>query len=50
MSESNLDVNRLVEINAKMMLKFVSSMSAVGVEILLVVGTSARRQGKCIKF
>ena len=34
MPESNLDVNRLVEINAKMMSKFVSSTSTVGVEIL----------------
>ena len=38
MSKSNLDVNRLAEINAKMMLKFVSSSSAVGVKILLAVG------------
>ena len=33
-----------------MMLKFASSMNAVGVEILLAVGNSAHRQGKCIEF
>ena len=40
----------LAEINAIMMLKFVSSTSAVGIKILLAVGDSARRQGKCIAF
>ena len=49
-SDSNLDVNKLAEFNAKMMLEFVGSTSSVGVEILLAVGDSARRQGKCIKF
>ena len=48
--QSNLDDNRLTEINAKMMLKLVSSTGAVGVKILLDVGDSARRQGKYIKF
>ena len=38
--ESNLDVNRLAEINAKMMLKFFSSMNAVGLKILLAIGIS----------
>ena len=33
-----------------MMLKSVSSKSVVGVEILLAVGDSARRQSKCIEF
>ena len=50
MSESDLDVNRLAEIKTEMMFKYDSSMSAVGVKILLAVGDSARRQGKCIKF
>ena len=49
-SKSNLDVNRLAEINAKMMLKFVTSTSAVVVKILLVVGDSARCQGSCVEF
>ena len=31
------------------MLKFVGSTSAVGVKILLTVGDSACRQGKCIE-
>ena len=41
--------NRL-EINAKIMLKFVSSSSAIGVKILLAISDSARCQGKCIEF
>ena len=48
--ESILDVNRLAEINAKMMIKFVSSTSAVSVEILLAVSDKARRHSKCIAF
>ena len=48
--ESNLDVNRLTEINTKMMLKFVSGTSVVGAKNLLAVGDSARRLGKCIEF
>ena len=45
-----MKVNRLAEINAEMMLKFVGSTSAVVVEVLLAVCDSGRRQGKCIKF
>ena len=37
----NVDVNKLAEINFKMMLKFVCSMSAVDQESLLAVGDSA---------
>ena len=50
--QKQLNVCRLAEINAKMMLKFVSNTSAVGVKILLAVGDCARRKGrpKCIKF
>ena len=48
--ESNLDVNRLAEIDAKMTLKFVSSTRAFSVKTLLAVGESARCQGKCIEF
>ena len=43
------DVNRLAEINAKMVLKFVSSTSAVDVQILLAIGECARRRSKCIE-
>ena len=42
-------MNRLAEINAKMMLKFVSNTSAVGVKILLAVGSGAHCQGSCNK-
>ena len=44
-----MKVRKQFKINAKMMLKFVSSTSVVGVKILLTVGDSARRQGNCIK-
>ena len=50
MSKRNLDAKRRAEINTEIVLKNVSSTGAVGVEILLAVGQSARRQGKCIKL
>ena len=43
-----LDADRAVEINAKMMLDFVSSTGGIGVKILLTFGNSARCQGKCV--
>ena len=50
-SKSNLDVKRLAEINAKMMLEICySSTSAVGVKILLAVDDSVRRQDKRVEF
>ena len=42
-------VNRLAEINANMMLKFVSRTNVVD-KILQDFGDSARRQDKCIEF
>ena len=48
--QNNLDVNTPAEINAKMMLKFVSSTSVVGVKLLPAVGDSAGRQIQCIEF
>ena len=45
-SENNLDVNRRAKINAKLMLKFVSSTSAVGAKSLLAIGNNAHRQDK----
>ena len=45
-----LDADRAVEINAKMMLDFVSSTGGIGVKILLAFSSSARCQGKRIKF
>ena len=49
-SESPKNVNRLAEINAKMVSKFVSSTTAVDVDILLAKGDGGRRKdkGKCI--
>ena len=46
----NLDDNGLTEINAKMILKFVSSTSAVGVKILLAFGGCALRQVNAMSF
>ena len=50
MSKSNLDVNKLAEINVKTMVKICYAARAVGVKIVLVVGDSARCQNKCIEF